>query len=212
MAGVERCRPAKATGPGLRSAGGRAIAAAPGCAADGVLAVTRDQAQGDSPACCRRTAAGRSAGSSRGHRRPTRHPRGALPVTGDTGECLAAETRPGCGAAGRRPQGCRSVRRSRLGRIGRSHARAGALATLAFAVAAAKLGRRALARFAPPSDHPAMQPPPGTGDSSTYIQPREPLPTLAGKLAPHELGGREHQVAQVARLASEPGQRPIVHP
>ncbi len=212
MAGVKRCRPAKATGPGLRSAGGRAIAAAPGCSADGILAVTRDKAQGDSPACSRRTAAGRSAGSSRGHRRPTRHPRGALPVTGPAGASLAAATRAGCCIAGRRAQGWRSVRRSRLGRVGRSHARAGALATFAFAVAAAKRGRRALARFAPPSDHPAMQPPPGTGGSSTYIQPREPLPTLVGKLAPHELGGREHQVTQVARLASDSGQRPIVHP
>jgi hypothetical protein len=212
MARVERHRSAKVAGAGLRSAGGRAIAAVPGCAPDGSLAVTRNQTQGDSPACCRRTAAGRSTGSSRGHRRPTRHPRGALPVTGDAGEGLAAATRPGCGATGRRPQGCRSVRRSRLGRVGWSHARAGVLATSAFAVAAAKLGRPALARFTPPSDHPAMQPPPGSGDSSTYIQPREPFSTLACKLAPHELGGREHQVAQVARLASDSGQRPIVHP
>ncbi len=212
MAGVERYRPAKAAGAGLRSAGGRDIAAVHWCAADGVLAVTRDQAQGDSPACCRRTAAVRSAGSSRGHRRPTRHPPGALPVTSDAGEGLAAATRPGCGAEGRRPQGWRSVRRSRLGRVGRSHARAGALATSALAVAAPKLGRPALARFTPPSDYPAMQPPPGTGDSSTCIEPGKPLSALAGKLAPHELGGREHQVAQVARLAPDPGSRPKIQP
>jgi Transglutaminase-like superfamily len=60
--------------------------------------------------------------------------------------------------------------------------------------------------------HLPLQPPPGTGDSSTCIQPRQPLSALAGKLTPHELGGREHQVAQVARLASDSGQRPIVHP
>jgi uncharacterized membrane protein len=33
------------------------------------------------------------------------------------------------------------------------------------------------------------------------------LSTLAGKLAPHELGRREHQVTQVARLATDSGQR-----
>jgi hypothetical protein len=65
---------------------------------------------------------------------------------------------------------------------------------------------------APPSDHPATQPPPGTGHRSSRIQPRQPLSALAGKPAVHVLGGREHQDAQVARLASNSGQRPTVQP
>ena len=60
--------------------------------------------------------------------------------------------------------------------------------------------------------HLPLQPPPGAGNSSTGIEPGKPLPALAGKLAPHVLGGREHQVAQVARLAPDPGSREKIQP
>jgi hypothetical protein len=63
-----------------------------------------------------------------------------------------------------------------------------------------------------PLQHLPLQPPPGTGDRSTRIEPGEPLPSLAGKHAPHVLGGREHQVAQVAGLAPDPGPRPEIQP